>query len=334
MKAMRLHRSAPVAEAPLRFEELDVPEPAQGELLVRVAVCGVCRTDLHVVEGELPPAKRPLVPGHMAVGTVQGIGPGTLSIRLGERVGIAWLRSTCGACPSCRSGRENLCRGARFTGYHADGGYAEFATVPEAWAYPIPSEYSDEAAAPLLCAGIIGYRALALSGAKKGDTLGLAGFGNSAHLVMQLALARRIEVHVLSRGVRHRELAREMGATWVGDAAELEPESLDAEILFAPAGELVPPLLRALRPGGTLACAGIHMTPIPSIDYDRELFGERVLRSVTANTRADGLGLLRESAALGIHPRVTVFPLAEANRALAELKADQIRGSAVLRVAP
>ncbi len=333
MKAQRLHRSAPVEEAPLRFEDVPVPEPRAHELLVRVAACAVCRTDLHVVEGELPAKKRPLIPGHMAVGRVEQVGTSVRALAHGARVGIAWLRGTCGRCRFCTSGRENLCAEARFTGYHDDGGYAELATVSEDWAYPLPEGYADEAAAPLLCAGIIGYRALTLSGVRPGECLGLAGFGNSAHLVMQIASARGCTIHAVSRGGAHRELAREMGAAWVGGVSELEPETLDAAILFAPAGELVPPLLRALRPGGTLACAGIHMSRIPGIDYDRELFGERVLRSVTANTRADGHALLQEASALGLRPRATLFPLEEANRALQELKHDKIRGSAVLRIA-
>ncbi len=333
MRAQRLHRTAPVDEAPLRLEDVPVREPRADEVLVRVAVCAVCRTDLHVVEGDLPRAKLPLIPGHMAVGRVEQVGASVHALARGARVGIAWLRGTCGRCRYCTSGRENLCAEARFTGYHDDGGYAELATVSEHWAYPIPEGYTDEAAAPLLCAGIIGYRALTLSGVGPGERLGLAGFGNSAHLVMQIARARGCEIHVVSRAENHRSLARELGAAWVGDAGELEPESLDGAILFAPAGELVPPLLRALQPGGTLACAGIHMTPIPAIDYDQELFQERVLRSVTANTRADGLALLEEAAALGIRPRVTPFPLEEANRALQQLKHDKIRGSAVLRIA-
>jgi len=334
VKAMRLHRSAPVAERPLRLEDVPDPVPAADELLVRVRVCGVCRTDLHVVEGDLPPARRPVIPGHMVVGEVVGRGSQVPAGRPpdGTRVGIAWLRATDGTCGYCRAGRENLCKAAVFTGYHADGGYAELATVPARWAYPIPATFSDEEAAPLLCAGIIGYRALRLSGVAPGERLGLVGFGNSAHLVLQVAHHRGCAVDVVSRGGRHRELAVAMGASVVAEPGELEPESLHGAILFAPAGELVPPLLRALRRGGTLACAGIHMSPIPTIDYDHELFGERVLKSVTANTRADGLELLSEAAETGIRPRVETFPLAEANEALVRLATDRIQGSAVLRV--
>jgi len=330
MRAMRLHESAPIATAPLVLEDVPRPEPGPDELLVRVHVCAVCRTDLHVIEGDLAEAKRPITPGHMVVGSLVEAGGG---FARGDRVGVAWLRGTCGDCPHCAHGRENLCAAARFTGYHADGGYADYVTVPAAWAYPIPAGFEDTAAAPLLCAGIIGYRALSLSGVRPGERLGLVGFGNSAHIVAQIARARGCELFVASRGGRHRELAEELGAAWVGAADALEPESLDAAILFAPAGELVPPILRALRRGGTCACAGIHMSPIPSIDYDTELFGERVLRSVTANTRADGLGCLREAAAVPIRPRVTEYPLEEANRALLDLATDRVQGAAVLRVA-
>ncbi len=333
MRALRLHRPAPVETAPLALEEISEPRPGPGELLVRVSVCAVCRTDLHLVEGDLPDPELPLVPGHMAVGRVEHAGPRATGFALGQRVGIAWLRGTCGRCSYCRAGRENLCSAARFTGFHEDGGYAELATVPAAWAYPIPEGFADEAAAPLLCAGIIGYRALALAGVAPGGRLGLVGFGNSAHVVLQIARHRGCEVYVASRGGLHRELAQELGATWVGDIDALAPESLDGAILFAPAGELVPPLLRSLRRGATLACAGIHMTPIPTIDYDRELFGERVLRSVTANTRADGFGLLGEAAAIPVRPRTTVFPLEQANEALQALKHDRLQGSAVLQVA-
>lgn len=336
MQAMRLHRAAPASQRPLRLERVPEPRPGPAELLVRVRACGVCRTDLHVIEGDLPAVRLPLVPGHMVVGEVADRGAEVEGWEHGARLGIAWLRGTCGTCTYCAAARENLCPRASFTGYHADGGYAEYATVPAAWAYPLPptaNALSDLELAPLLCAGIIGYRALKLSGAAPGERLGLFGFGNSAHIVLQLARARGCEVHVASRGGRHRELALEMGAARVAEAAAFEPESLHAAILFAPAGELVPPILRALRRGGTLACAGIHMSPIPGIDYDRELFGERVLRSVTANTRQDGLELLAEAAALSLRPRVEAFALEDAGEALLRLATDRIRGSAVLALA-
>jgi propanol-preferring alcohol dehydrogenase len=332
MKAMVLDRPADVRTSPLALRELVRPTQGAGEVLVRIKVCGVCRTDLHVVEGELPEIKPPIVPGHEIVGVVEQAGRNVRGIKEGDRVGIAWLRQTCGACEFCRSGRENLCREARFTGYHEDGGYAEYAIVPAAFAYPIPAVFTDEEAAPLLCAGIIGYRALRLSGVKPGQRLGLYGFGASAHITIQIARHWGCPVYVCSLREEHRALARELGAVWVGGAADPPPEKLHGAILFAPAGELVPPVLRALERGGTVACAGIHMTPIPAIDYDRDLFGERAVRSVTANTRQDGLELLREAAAIPIRPHTQRFPLGEANRALQQLKAGSIKGAGVLLV--
>jgi len=335
MRAMRLAAPAAVESSPLALEELPDPEPGPGELLLRVEACGVCRTDLHVVEGELPVEREgalPLTPGHMVVGRVEAVGAGVAASRVGRRMGIAWLRSVCGRCEWCREGRENLCPEARFTGYHADGGYAERATVPEAFAYPLTDELPAVALAPLHCAGIIGYRALRLSGVGPGERLGLVGFGNSAHLVLQVARARGCEVVVASHREEHRALARSMGAVWTGDTADLPEASLHGAILFAPVGELVPPVLRALRPAGTLACAGIHMSPIPTIDYDTELFHERVLRSVTANTRADGQELLREATELELRPETTTWPLERANEALQALKAGEVRGAAVLTV--
>jgi propanol-preferring alcohol dehydrogenase len=333
MKAQRLHRTASASARPLALEDVPRPEPAAGELLVRVAACGVCRTDLHVIEGDLPAAKRPVIPGHMVVGRVEALGAGAPGFSAGDRAGIAWLRSTCGACAFCRSGRENLCEGARFTGYHEDGGYAELAAVPAEFAYRLPEGLDDLRAAPLLCAGIIGYRALKLCGVQPGERLGLWGFGNSAHIVMQVARARGCEVYVSSLRREHQELARAMGAKWVGGAEDSPPVKLHGGIVFAPAGEIVPRALGALERGGTLACAGIHMSPIPAIDYDRELFGERRLCSVTANTRADGRELLAEAARIGLRPEVEAFPLERANEALARLKEGRIRGAAVLRVA-
>jgi propanol-preferring alcohol dehydrogenase len=301
-------------------------------VLVKVQVCAVCRTDLHVIEGELPDVKRPLIPGHQVVGTVTQVGPGVADVREGDRVGIAWLQGTCGICEFCKSGRENLCLKARFTGYQVDGGYAEYAVVPARFAYPIPPAFADEAAAPLLCAGIIGYRALRLSGIKPGQRLGLYGFGASAHIAIQIARHWGCQVYVSSLKAEHQALARELGAVWVGGAQDVPPDSLHGSIIFAPAGELVPPALRALERGGTLALAGIHMSPIPSLDYDRDVFGERVLRSVTANTRQDGIDLLREAAAIPITPRTVRFPLPQANRALQALKAGSFQGAAVLTI--
>lgn len=330
MKAMLFERPAPAERHPLVLREVPVPEPGPGQVRVRVRCCGVCRTDLHVVEGDLPPATRPIIPGHEVIGVVDRAGQGVHSLRDGDRVGIAWLQATCGRCRFCRSERENLCLEARFTGYHADGGYAEYAIVPEAFAYPIPPIFEDAEAAPLLCAGIIGYRALRLSEIQPGQRLGLYGFGASAHIVIQIARHRDCQVYVCSLREEHRALARELGAVWVGTADEAPPDKLHGAILFAPAGELVLPVLRALDRGGTLAIAGIHLTPIPAIDYDRDLFGERTIRSVTANTKRDGVELLREAAAIPIRTHTRRFALEEANEALQALKEGRIQGAGVL----
>jgi len=332
MNAMVLTRTGDMAISPLRYQEVPDPRPGPGELLVKLSVCAICRTDLHVIEGELDRPKLPLIPGHQAVGVITQRGAGVSERVVGERVGIAWLQGTCGHCEFCRSGRENLCVSARFTGYHVDGGYAEYAVVPAHFAYPIPAVFVDDEAAPLLCAGIIGYRALRLSGIQPGQRLGLYGFGASAHIAIQIARHWGCEVYVCSLKPEHQALARDMGAVWVGDAAAVPPKKLHGSIIFAPAGELIPPALRALERGGTLALAGIHMSPIPSIDYDRELFGERTIRSVTANTRQDGLDLLREAAAIPIKPRTERFPLEQANQALQALKAGRIRGAGLLTI--
>ncbi len=332
MKAMVLDRSANVGAGPLQLCDVPAPELGPGQVLVRVRICGVCRTDLHIVEGDLPPGKRPLIPGHETVGIVDQTGAGVRSVKEGDRVGIAWLQGTCGRCEFCRSGRENLCTKAVFSGYHVDGGYADYALVSEAFTYPIPSVISDEEAAPLLCAGIIGYRALRLSGVQPGQRLGMYGFGASAHVTIQVARHWGCSVYVCSLREEHRTLARELGATWVGGAMETPPEKLHGAIVFAPAGEIVIPALRALERGGTVALAGIHMSPIPAIDYDRDLFGERTIRSVTANTRQDGLDLLRDAAAIPIRSRTQRFKLEDANRALQQLKAGRIQGAAVLEI--
>ncbi len=330
MKAMVLSRTGDVPGNRLELHDRPVPEPGSRQVLVKIHVCGVCRTDLHVVEGELPHTRLPLIPGHQAVGTVARIGSAVRDLREGDRVGIAWLQGTCGECEFCTSGRENLCLKATFTGYQVDGGYAEYAVVPERFVYPIPSIFLDDEAAPLLCAGIIGYRALRLSGIKPGQRLGLYGFGASAHIAIQIARHWGCEVYVSSLKPEHQALAKQLGAVWVGGAADMPPDKLHGSIIFAPAGELVPRALRALERGGTLALAGIHMSPIPSLDYDREVFGERVIRSVTANTRQDGIDLLREAAAIPIKPHTVRFPLEDANRALQALKAGSFQGAAVL----
>jgi propanol-preferring alcohol dehydrogenase len=347
MRAMVLHGQGSIDASPLRLEEVPRPEPGLGEILVQVEACGVCRTDLHVVEGDLPPEKMPVVPGHQVVGVVVERGDGAERFGIGERAGIAWLRSTDGICRFCRSERENLCPHARFTGYMADGGYAEYAVVREDFAYRIPPDVGPFHAAPLLCAGIIGYRALKRTEIRPGGwfsdsrprpadpkpRLGIYGFGASAHVAIQVALHWGCEVYVATRGERHQALAREMGATWVGASEAAPPEKLDGAILFAPAGELVPAALDALDRGGTLAVAGIYLSQIPPLDYERDLFYERTLRSVTANTREDGAELLRLAAEIPIRTHTEIFPLDQANEALQGLKHDGIQGAAVLEVA-
>ncbi len=332
MRAMVLETTAPIDTRPLRLRDLPMPEPGPGEVRVRVRCCAICRTDLHVIEGELPEARRPIIPGHQVVGVVEALGEGCRRLRIGQRVGIAWLRGTCGGCEFCRTQRENLCEQSRYTGYHEHGGYAEYAVVHEDFAYEIPDGFDDIHAAPLLCAGIIGYRALRRAELPPAGRLLLVGFGSSAHVVLQLARHRGSEVYVVSRGASHRELALRLGACWAGADAAALPEPVDSAILFAPVGHLVPPVLRALKKGGTLAVAGIYLTPIPQLDYEQELFYEKQLRSVTANTRDDGRALLEEAAAIPIRPEVTTYPLEEANQALIDLKHDRINGTGVLVV--
>jgi alcohol dehydrogenase, propanol-preferring len=330
MRAMVLAETASIDSSPLELREVPDPEPGAGEVRLRVQACAICRTDLHVIEGELPARKRPVIPGHQVVGTVDKVGPGCRRLRVGQRAGIAWLRWTCGACRFCTAGRENLCDASRYTGYHADGGFAELAVVPEDFAYVIPDVFSPVEATPLLCAGIIGYRALARSDLPAGGRLALYGFGSSAHLVIQIARHRGCEVYVVTRGADHRRLALELGAVWTGERAADLPVRVDSAILFAPAGELIPPALRSLEKGGTLALAGISMSEIPALDYEQTLFFERNLRSVTANTRDDGRRLLAEAATISLRPRLTTYPLREANRALQDLKNDRISGTGVL----
>ncbi len=332
MRAMVLHAPAPIETAPLALETVPDPEPGPGEISVEVAVCGVCRTDLHVVEGELAPRRERVIPGHQVVGRVRQAGPGAGRFQRGDRVGVAWLHRSCGDCPYCRRGAENLCRSPVFTGWSADGGYAEQVVVPEAFAYAIPEVFSDAEAAPLLCGGIIGYRALRRSGIQPGGRLGLYGFGSSAHIALQVARHRGCQVYVCTRGERARALALELGAVWVGGADAAPPEPLDAAILFAPAGSLVPVALRALAPGGTLVCAGIYVSGIPPLDYARDLFEERTLTSVTANTREDGRELLEVAAEIPIRPRTRVWDLERANEALLRLKEGRFAGSGVLAV--
>ncbi|WP_182906501.1 zinc-binding alcohol dehydrogenase family protein [Microbispora sp. H13382] len=330
MDAWVVARPGPVATRPLERAVLPDPVPGPGELLVRVEACAVCRTDLHLAEGDLPPRRPRTVPGHEVVGRVAGLGPDTAGPPVGTRVGVAWLRSTCGRCHYCLRGAENLCPASAYTGWDADGGYAELLTAPAAYVYPLPEDTPAETLAPLLCAGIIGYRALVRADLPPGGRLGIYGFGASAHLTAQIAIAEGATVHVMTRSAAARELALRLGAASAAGSADPPPEPLDAAILFAPVGDLVPVALGALDRGGTLAVAGIHLTDIPVLNYQRHLFQERTLRSVTANTRADGREFLRLAARH--HPRVTTTPYAfdSADRALADLAADRVEGAAVL----
>jgi propanol-preferring alcohol dehydrogenase len=329
MKACVLPHAARIETNPLIFEDVATPQPAKGEVLVRVNYCGVCRTDLHVVEGELPSRKSPVIPGHQVVGHVEKLGEGVHRIRTGTRVGIAWLHHTDQSCEYCRKGMENLCDHPEFTGYTVDGGYAEYAVALEDFVYEIPAGFGDEQAAPLLCAGIIGFRCLRISGIQKGGRLAFYGFGAAAHVAIQVARHWGAEVYACTRGKKHQQLALELGAVWAGEASDEPPAKLDAAIIFAPAGELVPPALKALKKAGVLVLGGIHMSPIPEFSYDL-LWEERVIRSVANNTRRDGGDFLRLAAEIPIRTQVNLFPLREANRALNNLKADRINGAAVL----
>lgn len=329
MLAQVLYEPRPITQQPLRLRDVPTPKIDRGQLLVKVTACGVCRTDLHTVEGELELPRLPLIPGHQVVGMVAAVGPDVDTFREGDRVGVVWLYRTCGACRYCRAGRENLCERGEFTGLHADGGYAEYMVVDAAFAYPLPGPLSDLEMAPLLCGGVIGYRALRLSEVRPGETLGLYGFGNSAHVTIQVARHWGCQVFVFTRSPGHQAHARELGAAWVGRAEDTPPEPLDAAIIFAPAGELIPQALRVLRPGGTVALAGIHMSPLPTMPYSL-LYRERTLRSVANSTRQDARDLLALAATIGIRTEVTPFPLAAANEALLALKESRLRGDAVL----
>ena len=330
MKACLLRAPAAIETNPLEYAEVAAPQPKSGEVLVRVRACGVCRTDLHVIEGELPPRKSPVIPGHQVVGIVEKQGEKARRFAIGDRVGIAWLHRTDGTCEYCKANAENLCDNPKFTGYSVDGGYAEFIVAPEDFIYAIPAGFPDEQAAPLLCAGIIGFRSLRLSGIKTGGRLGFYGFGAAAHVAIQVARHWNVEVFACTRDVRHQKLALELGAAWAGGTYDEPPKKLDAAIIFAPAGEIVPAALKALKKGGALILGGIHMSPIPSFSYDL-LYQERMIRSVANNTRQDGEDFLRVAAEIPIRTRVQIFPLAEANRALNALKNDAIPGAAVLR---
>jgi propanol-preferring alcohol dehydrogenase len=329
MNACVLRAPAKIATNPLEFTEVAAPRPAPGEVLIRVNACGVCRTDLHVIEGELPSRKSPLIPGHQVVGVVEACGEHARRFPPGARVGVAWLHHTDGTCSYCRAGAENLCDDPAFTGYTVDGGYAERIVAPEDFVYALPEGFDDLQAAPLLCAGIIGFRCLRLSGIQAGGRLGFYGFGAAAHVAIQVAQHWKAAVYVSTRDVRHQQLALELGAVWAGGTFTAPPASLDAAVVFAPAGEIVPAALRALRKGGTLVLGGIHMSPIPPLDYNL-LYQERVIRSVANNTRQDGRDFLRVAGEIPIHTHVQVYPLREANRALNALKNDAIQGAAVL----
>jgi propanol-preferring alcohol dehydrogenase len=325
-----VEQPGPLTSRPLRPTLRAVPVAGAGEVVLQVQACGVCRTDLHLCEGDLAPRRPGVVPGHQIVGTVVECGAGTTRFAAGDRVGAAWLAHTCGNCSWCRGGQENLCPGSRYTGWDRDGGFAELVAVEEAFVYPLPPTLSPEVLAPLLCAGIIGYRALRRAALPPGGRLGIYGFGSSAHITAQLALAQGAELFVMTRGERNRALARSLGASWVGEGEDLPPEPLDSAILFAPAGELVPRALTALRRGGTLAVAGIHLSEVPSLDYERHLFYERDLRSVTANTRRDGEELLALAARLPLRLQVSTRPFAQLGEALLDVAEERVGGSIVV----
>lgn len=330
MKAMLLRKFRPVGERPLERVDIPVPEPGPGEVLLRVRRCGACHTDLHTVEGELSGIDLPRIPGHQVVGIVEKTGRNSPRFKKGDRVGVAWLFSACGLCSFCLKEKENLCAGAKFTGFHRNGGYAQYMVADEKFVYAIPKVFSDAEAAPLLCAGIIGYRALRLSEIKPGETLGLYGFGASAHLAIQVARHWGCEVYVFSRSESHRRLARELGASWTGKAEEKPPAKTNSSIIFAPAGSLVLPALESLEKGGTVALAGIYMTSIPEMDYQKHLTHEKTIRSVSNATRRDGEEFLQIAGEIPVQTTVQVFPLAEANEVLKCLKEGRVNGAAVL----
>jgi alcohol dehydrogenase, propanol-preferring len=331
VKAQQSITPQPIIDNPLHLNEIAQPEPAANDLLLHVRACGICHTDLHIVEGELPQRKSPLIPGHQIVGIVEKIGKSVTNHKVGDRVGVAWLHWTCGICEHCKCGEENLCDYAKFTGYDVDGGYAEYTVVPSEFAYSIPTQFSDEAAAPLLCAGIIGFRSLRLCNIQRGQRLGLYGFGASAHIAIQVARHWGCDVYVFSRNEHHRKLAEQLGAAWTGTTDAVPPHLLHSAISFAPAGELVPVALSVLRKGGTLALAGIYVSPIPSFEYPL-LYYERMIRSVANSTRQDAIDFLKIAAEIPVRTEVEVFPLSEANRALQLLKESKIQGAGVLNI--
>ncbi len=334
MRAWVVHEPGPFLDTggPLGLTEREIPAPGPGQLLIRVARCGVCRTDLHLAEGDLPPKRPDVTPGHEVVGEVVAAGPGTTRFAPGDRVGVAWLAGTDGACRFCRRGEENLCPNSLYTGWDTEGGYAEYLVAADSYVHPLPRGFSDAELAPLLCAGIIGYRALLRAELPPGGTLGVWGFGGSAHLASQVAMAQGATVHVFTRAQAARDLAIELGAASAQDSFDPAPEPLDSAIIFAPVGDVVPTALRALDRGGTCAIAGIYLTDLPSLNYERELFQERNLRSVTSNTRGDAEEFLRLAARLRLRVAVRTYPFESADQALADLAADRVTGAAVLEV--
>ncbi len=331
MKVMQLFQAAPIDTAPLVAAEVAPPQPGPGQVRLKIHTCGVCHTDLHIVEGDLALPRLPTIPGHQIVGVVDAIGEGVTLHQAGDRQGVPWLYETCGRCRYCRAGQENLCENIHFTGLHADGGFAEYMVVGEKFAYPIPAVFSDVEAAPLLCAGVVGYRSLRLSRVQPGQRLGLYGFGASAHLMLQVALHWGCEVFVFTRSEHHRQLARSLGAAWAGGAEDDPGVLMDSSIIFAPAGRLVPLALQRLDRGGTLALGGIHMSPIPEMPYDL-LWHERTIQSVANSTRQDVTDFLQVAAAVPVKTEVELFPLDQANEVLLRLKRSQINGAAVLQI--
>ncbi|MGA8531617.1 MAG: zinc-dependent alcohol dehydrogenase family protein [Acidobacteriaceae bacterium] len=330
MRAAVLHHPAPNADRPLAIEERPVPEPGSGEVLLKVEACGVCRTDLHIAAGELKPLRAAVTPGHQIVGRVEKPGPGVDGVTVGARVGVSWLGGTDGTCPLCRKGRENLCDHPTFTGYSVDGGYAEYAVARADFLIPLQDDSAATDLAPLLCAGIIGFRSLRVAEVAPGDRVGLFGFGASAHLAIEVLKAWNCEVYVSTRGASHQQLARDRGATWVGDATERPPVPLDCAVTFAPSGDVVLAALASLRKGGIVAINAIHLDRIPEFDYDSLLWGERQLRSVANMTRQDGRDFIALAAKIGIRPRTTVFPLDKVNEALQAVANDGVDGAAVV----
>lgn len=333
MRAMVLTEQKLVSQSPLICQEIDEPVAGPGEVRLKVSVCAVCRTDIHIVEGDLPLHRTPVIPGHQIVGRVDQIGSNVTGFRVGQRIGVAWLREVDGSCRFCRRGSENLCLNSRYTGYDTDGGYAEYALAPTNFAYELPDDFDDEHVAPLLCGGLIGYRALEKAAVPEKGRLLLVGFGSSAHIVLQIALHRGYKVHVITRSENHIQRARQLGAAWAGADFRDLPEKVDSAILFAPSGRLVPPILEVLDRGGICSIGGIHLSEIPSLNYDRHLYQERQLRSVTANTRADAQALLAEATAIKLQTHITIYDLPDANLALLDMKQSAVDGTPVLIVA-